>query len=196
MVPNKPTLTLTVCLLCGVMTAAAQSKDSQAKPEEVQAERVITDPDEMVSVLSAWAEAGFLFQFAREGKLDDSLVNLRMKNRSRWSKESAGGEWAVETPEGFVSLRVWSPAFLRKDTNEMLIVFTPREEHPIPEALLSHLLTKASSTKIDGASMLEIEMPSEQVPLSSCRSRRTLKLRLASGAMVLNGVRITCDEAK
>ncbi len=185
---------LRVFVLClsATIGLAAQAPN----PQGAQSDRVITDPDKMMSVLSAWAEAGFLFKFANEGKLDDALVNMKMKNQSRWDAPAGGaggGVWVVDTPTGFVSLRVWTPAPLSSSTNEALIVFTPPNERPIPDALLSHLLAKAERTRLDGGNILEIEMASERVPISSCRSQRTLKVRLDSGAMVLNGLRLTCE---
>jgi hypothetical protein len=185
---------IAVCLLLGTVQALGQSA-KPAAPQR-QPEREITDPDEIISALHGLALSGILFQMAKEGRMDEWLVRMKLTNRSRWDtlSRSAGGVWEGDTPTGFVSLRVWAPAPLNQKMDEALIVFTPATERPMPDTLLSHLLAKAASTKLDGATMLEIELASERG--MGCSSSRTVKVRLDSASTVLNGLRITCDATK
>jgi hypothetical protein len=74
-------------------------------------------------------------------------------------------------------------------------VFQPAAETPIPQALLSHLLSKATETHISGGDLIDIKLPLEQSRMG-CGAIHTLRVRLTSGALVSNAVSSLCGVMK
>jgi hypothetical protein len=100
--------------------------------------------------------------------------------------------WQGENGSGSVSVHAELPTWFGKPMNHFSVLFQPATETPIPQALLAHLLSKATETSVSGGDLIDIKLPVEPSRLS-CDAIYTLRVRLTSGALVSNAVSSFCD---
>lgn len=104
-----------------------------------------------------------------------------------------GGNWEHEDPVGRVSIHVGAPDIIG-GSDSAWVMFEPRNEEPIPQALLAHLLTIAATTTISGADSLTLSFGYKTNPIAKgCTSETTLTIRLGTGAMLAHTQRTRCD---
>jgi hypothetical protein len=186
-------LTISV-LLVFVVAATTSFAQAPSKPEEP------FDPGTTKAIfefLSGQAANGLLFPNVFPPQIIEVLLSRQhLSEQQRWSPPLGwGGIWTAADADGSIWLRISSPAALDKTRQQAEVVFRPAVEEPIPQALLAHLLTKAD-TKIAGADLLDLKLPSETRPIAKCRSSTTLTIRLGTGAMVMNQLDTFCDTPK
>lgn len=182
-----PSRTFTIWALAMVALAlpartAAQSDTANATTKEA------------FNFLSGQAEIGSFVIFPHEAtqQLLERYGLLRVNETP--PQFGWGGNWANRDALGYIEVHVGSPDLLSKEFDTMWVVFRPAVEESMPSAMLSHLLSTAEETKIDGADTVRIQFQFKRpVPLSKCSSRTELTVRMTTGALVSHLLTTMCE---
>jgi hypothetical protein len=120
------------------------------------------------------------------------IARNHLTEERRWATVW-GGVWSAKDATGSVTLMVEAPDMFDPNIDHAWVMFRPAGEQPIPQAILSNLMSRAETTKPLGPDMLDIAFPWErETPKSKCSSQTTFTVRVTTGALLSNTVTTYC----
>lgn len=135
---------------------------------------------------------------ARFGFFGDKSVFENFVKKSNLSRtggdELPGGWWSIwegENTSGHITAYAAYPDLMDKKRSHFWARFDTATETPMPQALLSHLLGKATESAVSSGDTLDLKLPAELI-LGKCTEIYTLRIRMTSGALLSNTVACYC----
>jgi hypothetical protein len=143
-------------------------------------------------ILSGQASVSYL------GKLEFFEAIVAKQGLSRKDGGNVFGQswarWEAENQTGRVVAFAAFPETPDKKNDRFWVSYEPAEEQPMPQAVLSHLLGKADETLISSGNTFEVKFSAHD-SISKCLHTNTLRIRMTTGALVLNTVEYYCPVA-
>src|SRR5207248_41935 len=117
-----------------------------------------------------------------------TIASAKLVEVQRWGTGGFGGEWSGRNSTGQISLRVFCPTPLDEQHNTVIVIFQPNQPEHIAELILSSLLSKAYTVKVDGATSVTLD---SYESIGTCNFSRRLTVGF-NGTLIQHSATTTC----